>query len=323
VRRRSFMGLLAASALPLRAFAQPAWPAKPIHWIVPFPAGGQLDLVARLMADRLSPRLGQPIVVEVKSGADGNIGTEFVARSAPDGYTWLAASPPTTIQPSVRPKSLRYDPLRDFQAVAFLGTSPFVFVVPASLQVDTLREFVAYAKARPGKLSYAGSSRGTVVHLATELLKHHTGIEMEMIGYQGQPSAIADLLTGRVDFMTLGLNLAESHIKSGKLKALAILEPKRHPHLPDVPTVVELGYPDLVMSTWFGLAVPRQTPMEIVDRINGEVMNVLYMPEVVEKLERMGIEAARPNPPKDFERFLIDDLARWKKVVSDARIELD
>ena len=172
-------------AWPFEASAQAAWPTKPVHLIVPFPAGGQLDVVSRLIADRLSPLVGQPVIVEAKPGADGNIATEAVAKSAPDGYTWLAASPPTTIQPSVRPKTLRYDPLRDFQAVAFIGTSPFLFVVPASLPVNALKEFVAYAKARPGELSYAGSARGTVVHLASELLKHGAGIAMEMIGYQG------------------------------------------------------------------------------------------------------------------------------------------
>jgi tripartite-type tricarboxylate transporter receptor subunit TctC len=171
MRRSAFIVMLgvllgaASSTVP----AQAAWPSKPVHLIVPFPAGGQLDVVSRLIADRLSPLIGQPIIVEAKPGADGNIATEAVAKSAPDGYTWLAASPPTTIQPSVRPKTLRYDPLHDFQAVAFIGTSPFLFVVPASLPVNSLKEFVAYAKARPGDLSYAGSARGTVVHLATEL----------------------------------------------------------------------------------------------------------------------------------------------------------
>jgi tripartite-type tricarboxylate transporter receptor subunit TctC len=309
--------------LSFAAVAQPAWPTKPIHLIVPFPAGGQLDVVARLVADRLSPLLGQPIIVEVKPGADGNIGTEFVARSAPDGYTWLAASPPTTIQPSVRPKTLRYDTLRDFQGVALMGTSPFVFVVPATLPVNSLTEFVAYAKARPGALSYAGSARGTVVHLATELLKHDTGIAMEMIGYQGQPSAIADLLTGRVQFMTLGVILAEPHIRSGKLKALAVLEARRYPVLPDVPTVVELGYPDLVMSTWFGLVVPRATPRPVVDRVNAELMKVLAAPDVIDKMKAIGAEAATPNSPEQFEQFLKDDVARWKKTVIDAAIDVD
>src|SRR4051812_9364170 len=223
-RQLRWLAVLSCALFALEAPAQPAWPAKPIHLVVPFPAGGQLDVVSRLIADRIAPALGQPVIVEVKPGADGNIGTELVAKSAADGYTWLAASPPTTIQPSVRPQTLKYDTLRDFEPVAFIGTSPFLFVIPAALPAATLKDFVAYAKGRPGDLSYAGSSRGTVVHLASELLKHDAGISMEMIGYQGQPSAIADLLTGRVQFMTLGLILAEPHIKAGKLKALAVLD---------------------------------------------------------------------------------------------------
>lgn len=314
--------LLCSAVAPHPAVAQP-WPSKPIHFIVPFPPGGQLDVVARLIADRLAPVLGQPIVVEAKPGADGNIATELVAKSAPDGYTWLAASPPTTIQPSVRPQTLRYDPLRDFEPVAFIGTSPFLFVVPASLPVGSLKEFVTYAKARPGQLSYGGSARGTVVHLATEVLKHETGIAMEMIGYKGMPSAIPDLVTGRVHFMTLGLILAEPQIKAGKLRALAILDRERHPLLPAVPTIVELGHPDIVMSTWFGLAMPSGTPPAIVERVNAEVMRVLRNPEVVEKLKGMGIDPAKPNRPEDFGRFMRDDVARWKKVVTEARISLD
>jgi len=312
-----------AALLPASVAAQAPWPAKPIHFIVPFPAGGQLDVVARLVADRVSAALGQPIIVEVKPGADGNIGTDFVAKAAPDGYTWLAASPPTTIQPSVRPKTLRYDPIRDFAPVAFIGTSPFLFVVPASIPVQTLAQFVAYAKARPGQLSYAGSARGTVVHLASEMLKHDTGIAMEMIGYKGQPDAIADLLTARVQFMTLGLILAEPYIKSGKLRALAVLDETRSSHLPDVPSIVELGHPDLVMSTWFGLAMPHGTPQPIVDRVNAEVMKVLASPDIAAKLAAMGIDPAKPNTPADFATFIRNDVARWKKVVKAAKLELD
>jgi len=312
-----------AALLPASVAAQAPWPAKPIHFIVPFPAGGQLDVVARLVADRVSAALGQPIIVEVKPGADGNIGTDFVGKAAPDGYTWLAASPPTTIQPSVRPKTLRYDPIRDFAPVAFIGTSPFLFVVPASIPVQTLAQFVAYAKARPGQLSYAGSARGTVVHLASEMLKHDTGIAMEMIGYKGQPDAIADLLTARVQFMTLGLILAEPYIKSGKLRALAVLDETRSSHLPDVPSIVELGHPDLVMSTWFGLAMPHGTPQPIVDRVNAEVMKVLASPDIAAKLAAMGIDPAKPNTPADFATFMRNDVARWKKVVKAAKLELD
>jgi len=320
IRRATLVALAAWTAA---AGAQAPWPAKPIRLVVPFPAGGQLDVVARLVADRVSPVLGQPIVVEVKPGADGNIGTDLVAKAPADGYTWLAVSPPTTIQPSVRPKTLKYDTLRDFDAVAFLGTSPFLFVVPTQLPTPTLKDFIAYAKARPGEISYAGSSRGTVVHLASELFKHDAGIRMEMIGYQGQPSAIADLLTARVQFMTLGLILAEPNLKAGKLRALAVLDRERNRKLPDVPTVVELGYPDLVMTTWFGIAMPKGTPPAIVQRVNAEIMKVLQQPDVVARLEGMGVDPPKPNTPAEFAAFLKDDVARWKKVVQDAAIELD
>jgi tripartite-type tricarboxylate transporter receptor subunit TctC len=299
------------------------WPAKPVRWIIPFPAGGQLDVVARLVAERLSAVLGQPVIVEPKPGADGNIGTEQVAKAAPDGYTWLAASPPTTIQPSVRPTTLRYDPLRDFEPVALIGTSPFLFVVPASLPVGNLQEFVAYAKARPGELSYAGSARGTVVHLATELFMHDAGIKMEMINYPGQPSAIPDLITGRVHFMTLGLILAAPQLKAGKLKALAVLDSRRDPQLPDIPTVVEMKRPELVMLTWFGLAMPAKTPKAIVDRVNAEVMKILAAPDVIAKLESMGVNPAKPNGPDEFGTFMKEDVARWKSVVRQANIAVD
>lgn len=323
---RTVMAAVVAAACAFtatHAFAQGTWPEKPIRILVPFPAGGQLDVVMRLLAEKVSPALGQPIIVEARPGADGNIATEQAAKAAPDGYTWLAASPPTTIQPSVRPTTLRYDPLRDFEGVALVGTSPFVFVVPANFPAGTLAEFAAYAKSRPGELSYAGSARGTVVHLATELLMHDAGIRMEAISYPGQPSAIADLVTGRVQFMTLGLILAEPQIKAGKLKALAVLDNQRHPHLPNVPSVVELKQPALVMLTWFGVAMPAKTPAAIVDRVNAEIMKVLAQPEVVAKLESMGIDVAKPNKPADFNAFLRDDVARWKAVVKTARIETD
>jgi tripartite-type tricarboxylate transporter receptor subunit TctC len=317
--------LLACIALAWSAASLPqdTWPQRPIRIVVPFPAGGQLDVVMRLVAEKISPALGQPIVVEAKPGADGNLATEQVAKAAPDGYTWLAASPPTTIQPSVRPTSLRYDTLRDFEGVALIGTSPFLFVVPSSLPVSTLDEFVAYAKARPGQLSYAGSARGTVVHLATELFMHDAGISMEAIGYQGQPSAIPDLITGRVQFMTLGLILAEPQIKSDKLKALAILDKQRHAHLPSVPTVVEMKQPALVMLTWFGIAMPAKTPKPIVERVNAEIMKVLAQPDVIAKLESMGVDAAKPNAPSEFTTFLREDVARWKAVVKTAGIATD
>ena len=316
-----FMLLAFAVLCAAGAQAQDTWPSRPIRIVVPFPAGGQLDVVMRLIAEKVSPALGQPVIIEPKPGADGNLATEQVAKSAPDGYTWLAASPPTTIQPSVRPSTLKYDPLRDFEPVALVGTSPFVFVVPASLPANTLDEFAKYAKGRD--LSYAGSARGTVVHLATELFMHDADIKMVAINYPGQPSAIADLITGRVQFMTLGLILAEPQIKAGKLKALAILDRQRHRLLPSVPTVEELKFSGLVMLTWFGIAMPAKTPQAIVDRVNAEIMKVLAMPDVIEKLSTMGVDAARSNKPADFAAFMKDDVARWKTVVKSAGIETD
>ena len=318
--------ILAAAAIlvvitPVTCHSQPDWPAAPIRLVVPFPGGSAADVVARMVTDRIAGPLGQAIVVEARPGADGNIGTERVARSAPDGYTWLAVTPPFTIQPSVR-AHLNYDPLRDFQPVALFGTSPFVFVVPASLPVGSLKEFVDYAKARPRQLSYSATS-GALVHLIPEIFKRGAGIEMQLIGYQGQNSAIADLLTGRVQFMTLGLPLAEPLIKSGKLKALALLRTQRHPHLPDVPTVIELGYPDLVINAGFGLVMPRLTPKAIVQRVNTEVMRALQSPEMIETMERMGVDAAKQNTPDDFAQLLKDEMARWKKVVKEAHIVVD
>jgi tripartite-type tricarboxylate transporter receptor subunit TctC len=312
-----------AALVSIAAHAQAEWPQRPIRLLVPFPAGGQLDVVMRIVAERIAPALGQPVVVEAKPGADGNIATEQVAKAAPDGYTLLAASPPTTIQPSVRPKSLGYDPLRDFEPVALVGTSPFLFVIPATLPATTIDQFVAYAKSKPGELSYAGSARGTVVHLATEMFMHNAGIRMETINYPGQPSAIPDLITGRVQFMTLGMILAEPQLKAGKLKALAILDTKRHARLPDVPTVVELKQPELAMTTWFGLAMPAKTPPAIVQRVNAEVMKVLASPDVVAKLESMGIDVAKPNTPAGFGAFMKEDVERWRNVVRQAKIATD
>ena len=314
--------VILAIGTPGTVYSQSPWPAAPIRLVVPFPAGSALDVVSRMVTDRITASLGQPIVVEARPGADGNIGTERVARSAPDGYTWLAISPPFTIQPSVRAQALNYDPLRDFQPVALFGTSPFVFVVPASLPVNSLKEFVDYAKARPGQLSYSATP-GALVHLIPEIFKKDAGIEMALIGYPGQNSAISDLLAGRVQFMTLGLVLAEPLIKSGKLKALAVLRPERHPRLTDIPTVVELGYPNLVITAWFGLVMPRQTPKSIVERVNSEVMRALRSPEMIEKMTHMGVDAPKQNSPEDFAQLLKEEMARWKKVVKDASIVVE
>jgi len=310
--------LLAITAV--ASAAETAWPTKPIRILVPFPAGGQLDVVVRLVADKISPALGQPIVVETRTGADGNIATELAARSPADGYTLLSTSVPFATQPSINPGTTHYDPLRDFQPIANLGTSSFVLVVPATLPVTDLKQFIAYARSQPGKLSYAGTSRGSVTHLSTEMFEKETGIRMEMIPYAGIPPALTDLLTERTQFMSLGLVAAMPHIKSGKLRALAILEPQRNKLLPDVPSIVEEGYPDLVVATWFGLLAPAGTPPEIVQRLNTEIMKVLRSSDVLARYEAIGVDPVKPHEPAAFKSMLSGEVTRWAKVVKDANI---
>jgi tripartite-type tricarboxylate transporter receptor subunit TctC len=301
MRNTTFFRTCLAGLLTLVAMtAQAAWPERPIKVLVPFPAGGQLDVVVRMITDKIAPALGQPIVVEVRTGADGNIAAEAVARSAPDGYTWLSTSVPFTTQVSLQPGKLRYDPQRDFVPVASLGTASFVLVVPESVPVHTLKDFIAYAKARPGQLSYAGTSVGSVTHLSTEMFAKAVGIRMEMIPYAGIPAAMSDLLGGRTQFMSTGVIAALPQIKAGKLRPLAILAAQRHPQLPDVPTIVEEGYPDLVVATWFGLLMPAKTPPEIVQRANAEIMTALRSPDVLEKLRAIGVEPVAPHLPEAF-----------------------
>jgi len=323
-RRSLFRALLlvALLATPM-AHAQEPWPARPIRVVVPFPAGGQLDVVVRLVADKVSAALGQPLVIENKLGADGNIGAELVARSAPDGYTWLATTVPFATQVTLHPKSLRYHPVRDFQPIASLGTSSFVFVVPADIPVRTVAEFVAYAKARPGKLSYGGTSVGSVTHLSTEMFLRAAGLSMEMIPYAGIPPALTDLVSGRTQFMSLGLIAAQPQIKAGKLRPLAVLDRERNKLLPDTPSIVEAGYPELVVHTWFGLFVPAQTPPAVVKRIHEEVAKALASPEVLAKYESIGVDPVRPQSTDAFGAALASEIAKWGKVVTDAKLPVD
>lgn len=305
------------------AQAQPAWPTRPIRVVVPFPAGGQLDVVVRLVAEKISPVLGQPIVVETKLGADGNIAAEAVAKSPPDGYTWLTTSVPFATQVSLQPGKLRFDPVRDFVPVANLGTASFVLVVPNTVPVASLAEFVAYAKSRPGQLSYAGTSVGSVTHLSTEMFERTVGIDMQMIPYAGIPAAMSDLISGRTQFMSTGVIAALPQIKAGKLKPLALLAAKRHPQLPDVPTIVELGYPDLTVDTWFGLLMPAGTPDAIVRKVNAEVMRALQSEDVLAKYQSFGVDAVKPHPPEAYGALLASEIARWGKVIREANVKVE
>lgn len=305
------------------AFAQEVWPSRPIRIVVPFPAGGQLDVVVRLVSDRLSPLLGQPIVVENKLGADGSIAAELVARAPADGYTWLATSVPFATSISLHPKSLRYDPIKDFQPIANLGTSSFVLVVPTEVPAKTVGEFIAWAKPQAGKLSYGGTSVGSVTHLSAEMFLKATGLQMEMIPYAGIPPALIDLVAGRTQFMSLGLVAALPQIKAGKLRPLAVLDKERNRLLPDVPSIAEAGYPDLAVGTWFGLFVPVGVPKDVVSRIHTDVQKVLAMPEVLAKYQNMGVNPVKPQSTEQFAAEFKAEVAKWGKVITDAKVKTD
>ena len=324
MRKRNVMAVLSGKLLGVSflAHAQAEWPTRPIRLIVPFPVGGQLDSAIRLVTEKLSPVLGQPIVVENRTGADGNIGTQLVARSAPDGYTWLAQSAPYTIQLSLRPQALGFS-TRDFQPVINVGTSSFVLVVPTTLGIKTLEEFVAYAKARPGQLSYAGSAVGTTVHLSTEMFQHAAGTKMLMIPYPGIPPALTDLVTGRTQFMSVGIVAGLPLIRAGKLMPLAVLDPERHALLPDVPTTAEKGYPKVTLKTWFGLLVPANTPRNIVQRINAEMTKIVQSPEVLARYQSMGVDPVKPHGPEAFDASLKTEIERWTTIIKEANIKAD
>jgi tripartite-type tricarboxylate transporter receptor subunit TctC len=315
------IAVAAALAIPIAAAAQSDWPTEPIHVIIPFPAGGQADIVTRLVADKIAPILGQPVLVEAKPGAGGNIGTDGAAKAAPDGYTWLSSGVPLTTAPAMYPTSLPFDPMQDFAPVIRFGSTSFVLAVPSALPVATVAELVDYANAREGELSYAGSGIGSLVHLVSELFKLEAGIDVTMIPYNGQPPAIADLLANRVQFMVLGVSLAQPLIASGQLKALAIFDADRSALLPDVPTIGEAGFPGLAASGWAGFNVPAGTPPEIIDKINATVAQVIVDPEVVAQVEKIGWATVPPQSPAEFGAFLETEIERWAKVVAEAKVE--
>lgn len=318
---RILVATVALAVAPGLAAAADDWPAGPIKVIIPFPAGGQADIVTRVVTDRMAPILGQPILVEAKPGAGGNIGTEEVAEAAPDGLTWLSSGVPLTTASAMYPKTLPFDPLTDLAPVIRFGATSFVLAVPAELPVSSVAELVDYAKAHEGELSYAGSGIGSLVHLVSELFKLDAGIDVQMIPYNGQPPAIADLLANRVQFMVLGVSLAKPLVDEGKLKALAIFDAERSTAMPDVPTIGEAGYPSLVANGWAGFHVPAGTPDEVIAKINATVAEVVADPEVAAQVEKVGWQIVPPQTPAEFGAFLESEVARWSEVVAKAQVE--
>ena len=306
--------------LALRSRAQAGYPNRPIRIIAPVQPGGGVDLVARTIGERLSRAVGQPVVVENMSGGGGVVGSQATARAAPDGYTLMVGYVGTHgTNPAVR--KLPYDAVKDFSPIAMVGGTPNVLVVPPSLPVNTLAEFIAYAKANPGKLSYGSSGPGTLTHLAMEQLKVAAELDLIHVPYRGIGPAITDILGGQTQALFPGLAAALPHIKGGKMRPLAVTGTKRHPLLPEVPTFDESGYKGFDGVQWYGVVGPANLPGPIVKRLNDEIGKLLQSPDLAERLSGEALEPM-PMKPDQFGQYMRDDIAKWSKLAKDRGIQI-
>jgi tripartite-type tricarboxylate transporter receptor subunit TctC len=322
--RRAAMGL---AAIGLSALIWPAgnasaldYPTRPVRFVVGYPAGGATDILARLIGQRLSERLGQQFVIENKPGAGNNIGTQTVVDADPDGYTVLLVNPANAINASLY-ADLKFNFIRDIAPVAGFARVPNVMVVPPDFPAKSVVEFIAYAKANPGKVNMASSGNGTSIHLSGELFKAMTGVDMVHVPYRGSAPAVTDLLSGRVQVMFDNMPSSISHIKAGTLRVLAVTTATRSPELPDVPTVGETvkGYE---ASAWFGMGAPKNTPSEIVARLNGEINAILEEPAIKARIAELG-GVSIAGSPADFGNIIAAETEKWQKVVKFANIRIE
>ena len=311
---------LAASAIVVVSTATAQnYPTRPIRLIVPFAPGGATDVPTRLVATKLSERLGQPVVIDNRPGAGGAIGTATVAKAEPDGHTVLMTSTPFVLSPHMY-KNLPYDPLKDFAQVTQFGAAPNVLVVHSSLPAKSIKELIALARGQPGKLDWASSGSGGGQHLFGELFMSMAGIKITHIPYKGSGAAIADLLGGQVKIGFPGIVIALPHHKAGRLLALGVTTAQRSPQMPDVPSIAEAGVPGYEATFWLGMSVPRGTPKAIIDKLHKETTALLQSRDIVEGFERSGTDAA-PSSPDQFRKFILSEYEKWGKVIRDAGIQ--
>ena len=311
------VGLLAACSA---AMAQPAYPSKPVTLVVPFPPGGALDIVARALADEMRKHLSQPVIVENRAGAGGTLGSGVVARAAPDGYTVLLGSVAThAIAPGLYRK-LAYDALKDFVPITQVTRSPLLVASSAKLNVATLPELIAAARAQPGKLNYASTGNGTAVHLAGEMLKSTANLDVVHVPYKGGSEAITALMTGESAYMVVNVELVLPQVRGGKARALAVTGPRRLPILPEVPTLREAGLAGAEVTTWFGLFAPAGTPRAVVDRLQHDAAASLQT--LTANFAAQGDEAVGSTPDQ-FAEFVRAEHARWGKVINDFGVKIE
>jgi len=306
--------------LPLAA-AQ-AYPDKPIRVIVPVPAGGTPDVVARMVAPGLSTLLGQQLVIDNRGGAGGLIGAELAARAVPDGYTVFFSSPGSlTILPHLQ-KQVAYDTLKDFAPISLVSIGPFLLITHPSVPARTVKELIALARAEPGKLNYASAGNGAANHLAMELFKSMAGVNITHVPYKGAPQAVTDLIGGSVNLMFNSIPPVLQHIKTGRLRLLAVASAKRSPQLPDVPTVSEAGVPGYEAITWFGLLAPAKTPKPIIARLNDVMVKVVHAPDLKSQLEIQGYDPVGSSP-EEFAAFIRAESEKYAKVVKFSGAKVD
>jgi tripartite-type tricarboxylate transporter receptor subunit TctC len=302
--------------------AHAGYPEKPIKWVVPFPPGGAMDAIARTLGEHLQRRFGQPVVIENKPGAGGNVGVDAVAKSTPDGYTWVITSIGMTTNRHLYAK-LSYDPLKDFTPVTQLAVVPNILVVnPTRVSAMTVAELIAAAKANPGKLTYASAGNGTSIHLAGELFASMAGVDMVHVPYRGSGPAVSDLLGGQVDMMFDSISSARPHVQAGKLRVLGITTAKRAPSLPEVAPIAELGVRGYELVPWFGVFVPAGTPADVVQTLHRALVETMQLPEVKARFDVIGAEVVG-NTPAAFAAQLVAESAKWERVIRERKIQAD
>ncbi len=317
IRSAGMLALLAG--LVAAAHSQP-YPSRPIRLVVPYVASGGVDLVSRVVADGLTSRMGRQLIVDNRGGAAGTPAYAAVAGATPDGYTLITAADTITVLPSVYRK-LAFDPQKSFAPITLMSAQPFVLVVHASVPAATFNEFVALAKAKPGSLSFATAGAGTTQHLSGELIKQKTGIDLVHVPYKGGGQAIVDVVGGQVPAAVLGVFVVNPHVRTGKLRMLAVTSAKRSPLSPATPTLAESGLPGIDVYQWTALMAPAGTPGEIVARLNSEARQILSQPSVRERLEGLGFEAT-PSTPQELQALIREGQARWSKLIRDLGLKV-
>ena len=319
---RSLSALLCAALASGATLAQQAaYPNKPVHFILPFPPGGPTDILGRIIGQKLSAELGQPVVPENRPGAGGNVGLEYAAKQPPDGYTIVLAAPTLTNSPTLYTK-LGYEPVRDFAPISLVAQIPNVLLVHPSVPAKSLKELARLAKANPGKLNFGSGGVGTSNHLGSEMFKALAGVNIVHVPYRGSNEAMVAMMGGHVDMVVIGIPPALPQIRTGKVRALAVLAAERTPALPDVPTAAEAGFAHFEVLTTYGILAPAGTPRDIIERLNAEWVKLAAQADTREKMQTAGYDTMS-STPEQYREFIKADIGRWAKVIRDAKLNIE